>query len=214
MFSFVNALLEKCKLCFDVSICMKWINLFWTPFVIMNFVNISKKGNKCHDLKVSAKKMIKKCFQVFDFGILKELVIAVGNKSISINTRFHFETIWIRDLGAPRGLIFEKSNEPFDHVCSGNWQAIGHKIPDLETFSRILRKSGNRKMISFLRKLIIGNLVCIKTCYSFKPTKPFQWPKVQVPKSWYSEITLIDVSRHIDQKLPIFREYFWAIFFL
>ena len=68
-------------------------------------------------------------------------------------------------------------------------------------------------MISFWRKLIIGNLVCIKTCYSFKPTKPFQWPKVQVPKSWYSEITLIDASRHIDQKLPIFREYFWTIFF-
>ena len=56
MFSFVNALLEKCKPCFDVNICIKWINLFWTPFVIMNFVDISKKGNKCHDHKVSTKK--------------------------------------------------------------------------------------------------------------------------------------------------------------
>ena len=35
-------------------------------------------------------------------------------------------------------------------------------------------------MMSFWRKLIIGNLVCIKTCYSFKPAKPFQWPKTQV----------------------------------
>ena len=49
--------------------------------------------------------------------ILKELVITDGNKSISINTPFRFETIWIRDLGASRGTIFEKSNESFDHAC-------------------------------------------------------------------------------------------------
>ena len=76
-------------------------------------------------------------------------------------------------------------------------QAIGHKIPDLETSYRILWKSGNKKMMSFWKKLIIGNLVCIKTCYSFKPAKPFKWPKVQVPKSWYSEITLIDALGHV-----------------
>ena len=52
-------------------------------------------------------------------------------------------------------------------------QAIGHKIPDLETSSRILQKSGNKKMMSFWKKLLIGSLVCIKTCYSFKPAKPF-----------------------------------------
>ena len=68
-------------------------------------------------------------------------------------------------------------------------------------------------MMSFWRKLIIGNLVCIKTCYSFKPAKPFQWPKTQVPRSWRFEITLINASGHIDQKLPISQEYFWAIFF-
>ena len=61
-------------------------------------------------------------------------------------------------------------------------QAIGHKIPDLETSPRILQKLGNKKMMSFWRKLIIGNLVCIKTCYSFKTAKPFQRPKTQVPK--------------------------------
>ena len=59
----------------------------------MNFADISIKGNKCRDRKVSAKKMIKKCFQVFYFETLKELVIVVGNKSISINTPFCFETI-------------------------------------------------------------------------------------------------------------------------
>ena len=32
-------------------------------------------------------------------------------------------------------------------------------------------------------------------------------------RSWYSEITLIDVLRHVDQKLPIPREHFWAITF-
>ena len=56
-------------------------------------------------------------------------------------------------------------------------------------------------------------MVCIKTCYSFKPAKPFQWPKTQVPRSWRSEIALINASGHIDQKLLISREYFWAIFF-
>ena len=75
--------------------------------------------------------------------------------------------------------------------------AMGHKITDLETFSRILQKSGNKEMMCFWRKLIIDNLVCIKTCYSFKPAKPFQWPKVQVSKSWYSEITLIDALGHV-----------------
>ena len=93
-------------------------------------------------------------------------------------------------------------------------QAIGHKIPELETSSWILWKSGNKKWWVFLKKLIIGNLVCIKACYSFKPAKPFQWPKIQVPKSWYSEITLINALGHVDQKFPISREYFWVIPFL
>ena len=43
-------------------------------------------------------------------------------------------------------------------------QAIGPKILDSETLSRILRKSGNKKNDEFLKKLIFGNLVCIKTC--------------------------------------------------
>ena len=80
MFSFVNALLEKCKLYFDVKICIKRINLFRTPFVIMNFVDISKKGNKCHDHKVNAKKMIEKGVSKFlIIGFSKELVVIVDN---------------------------------------------------------------------------------------------------------------------------------------
>ena len=42
-------------------------------FVIMNFADISKKGNKCHDHKVSVKNDKKKCFQVFDNGILERI---------------------------------------------------------------------------------------------------------------------------------------------
>ena len=81
-------------------------------------------------------------FQMFDFGILKELVITVGNKSILINTPFRFETIWVKDLGAPRGTIFEKNQM---NLLIMSVQAIGHKIPDLETSSQILWKSGNKK---------------------------------------------------------------------
>ena len=43
----------------------------------------------------------------------KELVITVGNEFVPRNTSFHYGTIGIKGLGAPRGTIFEKSNEPF-----------------------------------------------------------------------------------------------------
>ena len=63
----------------------------------------------------------------------------------------------------------------------------------------------------FLKKLTIGNLVCIKTCYSFKPAKPFQWAKKQVPK-------IVIFWNHPDwcleacwPKLPISRKHFWTI---
>ena len=46
---------------------------------------------------------------------------------------------------------------------------MDNKISDLETSSRILQKSGNKKIMSFWRKLVIGNLACIKTRYNFKP---------------------------------------------
>ena len=40
---------------------------------------------------------------------------------------------------------------------------------------------------------------------------PFNDQKHKSLRLWYSEITLIDTLGHVDQKLPIFREYFWAI---
>ena len=44
------------------------------PFVITNFVNLSKKGNKCHDHKASAKKNDKKKgFQSFGNRILERI---------------------------------------------------------------------------------------------------------------------------------------------
>ena len=62
-------------------------------------------------------------------------------------------------------------------------------------------------MMSFWKKLIIDNLVCIKTCYSFKPAKHFQWAK-QNPK-------IVIFWNHLDwclgacwPKLSIFREHF------
>ena len=117
----------------------------------------------------------------------KELVISVGNKPTSINTPFHFKTIWIRDLGASRGTILKNQM----NFLITPAQAIGHKILDLKTSSRILRKSSNKEMMSFWRKLIIGNLACIKTRYSFEPkAKPFRWPKHKshnrdTPKSFW-----------------------------
>ena len=56
----------------------------------MNFVDISKKGNKCHDHKVSAKKNV---FKFLIMGFSKELVVVVGNVSILTNNHFHLGTI-------------------------------------------------------------------------------------------------------------------------
>ena len=161
------------------------------------------KRDKFHDHKISTQKW--KCFSNVWFWILKELVITVGNKSISINTPFSFWNHLNKRPWCPEGHNFLKNQMNLLITLS---QLKGHKIPDLEISSRILRKSGNKKIMSFRRKLIVGNLVCIKTCYSFKPTKPFQRPKTQVPRSWYFEIPLIDALGHVDRKLPISREPF------
>ena len=40
---------------------------------------------------------------------------------------------------------------------------------------------------------------------------PFVDQKHKSLRSWYSEITLTDALGHVDQKLPISRERFWAI---
>ena len=60
----------------------------------MNFVDTSKKKNKCHDRKVSAKKYDKKNVSKFlAIGFSKELVITVGNEPILINTFFRYGII-------------------------------------------------------------------------------------------------------------------------
>ena len=81
----------------------------------MNFADISKKGNKFHDHKVKKdeKMMNEKNVSKFLNKFSKELVITVGNESVPTNTSFHYGTIGIKGFGAPRGTIFEKSNEPF-----------------------------------------------------------------------------------------------------
>ena len=52
------------------------------------------------------------------------------------------------------------------------------------------------------------DLLQLQTCQTFSMTK------TEIPRSWHSKVTLIDASGHIDQKLLISQEYFWAIFFL
>ena len=68
-------------------------------------------------------------------------------------------------------------------------------------------------MMNFWKKLTIGNLVCIKTRYSFKLAKTLSMTKNKSLRSWYFEITLIDALGHVDQKklLPISWEHFWAL---
>ena len=80
--------------------------------------------------------------------------------------------------GAPRGMILKNR---INHLITSA-QAFGHKIPDLETSFQILRNQAT-KMMSFWKKLIIGNLVCIKTCYSFKPVKTPLMTKNASPKT-------------------------------
>ena len=98
----------------------EWTCVFDT-LVIMNFADISKKGNKFH--KVSAKnddeKNVSKFFWMMGFS--KELVIIVSNESILINTPFG--TIWKKKLDTPRGTILKKMNKLFDHACLGKkWE--------------------------------------------------------------------------------------------
>ena len=62
-------------------------------------------------------------------------------------------------------------------------QAIGHKTPNLETYFSNFSKIRQQKNDEFWKKLIIGNLVCIKTCYSFEPAKTLSMTKNTSPKT-------------------------------
>ena len=108
--------------------------------------------------------------------------------------------------GGLRGTIFKNQ---INHLITPA-QAFGHKIPDLETSSRILRNWAT-KMMSFWKKLIIDNLVCIKTYSASSLSKPLDDQKRKSQDRDTLKSSLIDVLGHVDQKLSIFREHFWAI---
>ena len=74
-------------------------------------------------------------------------MITVDNKSILINIPFHFETIWIKDLGALRGTLFEKNQM---NLLITPAQAIGRKTPDLETLFLKFFKNQTIKNDKFL----------------------------------------------------------------
>ena len=57
------------------------------------------------------------------------------------NIFFHYGIIWIKKCGALRGTILKNRI----NLLIMPTQATGHKILDSKTYSRILRKSGNKK---------------------------------------------------------------------
>ena len=91
-------------------------------FVILNFANISKKGNKFCDHKVSAKKN-ENVSKFWTTMISKWLVIIVSSQSILINTFFHFEIFW--KPRCPEGNNFWKNRI---NLLITPTQAIGHKV--------------------------------------------------------------------------------------
>ena len=111
-----------------------------------------------------------------------------------------------------RGAQFLKNR--INHLITPT-QAFGHKTPDLETYFSNSSKIRQQKwwVFEINWQLVIWYASRLDTTSSQKPNL-FNDQKHKISRSWYSEITLIDTSRHIDQKLPISREYFWAIFFL
>ena len=136
-------------------------------------------------------------------GILKELVITVGNEPTLINTFFHYGIIW-KKRGAPRGTILKNR---INHLITPV-QAIGHETPDLETYFSNSSKTRQQKWWIFERnwQLVIWYASRLATISSL--SKPFQWPKTQVPK-------IVIFWNHSDwclracwPKLPISREYF------
>ena len=75
------------------------------PFVIMNFVDASKKRI---NPKKKMENMGENVFKFWTTEILKELVIIVGNEPVLINNFFHYGIIWIKNGWCPKGHDFEK----------------------------------------------------------------------------------------------------------
>ena len=124
---------------------------FWISPMFFFF---KKKRNKFCDHKIKKNDENENVFKFWTTGISKWLVIIVSSQSVLKNCINHLIT-------------------PV--------QAIGHKTLDLETYFSNFLEIRQQKMMSFWNKLIIDNLVCIKTCYCFEPAKYFQWAK-QNPK--------------------------------
>ena len=74
------------------------------------------------------KNMVENVFKFWTMEVLKELVITVGNEPILINTSLHLEIIW-KKSDASWGTILKNQ---INHLITPS-QAIGHKIPDLQT---------------------------------------------------------------------------------
>ena len=108
----------------------------------------------------------------------KELVVIVGNPNKhSFSPWNHLN----KKPWCPEGHNFLKKNR-INHLITPT-QAIGHKTPGLETYFSNSSKIRQQKMTSFWKKLIFGNLVCIKTCYKFKPVETPLMTKNASPKT-------------------------------
>ena len=167
----------------------------------MNFVDASKK--KINPNAKENEKYEWKCFQFFEqqesWKNWWSLLV------ILINTSFHYGIIWIK-MWYPRGHDFEKSNKPFDHTYSGNWLQNSWFR---NSFSNSL-EIRQQKRTSFWKNwyLVIWYASRLATVSNLPNLFNEQ---NKIPRSWYPEITLINVLGHIDRELPIFLKHFWAI---
>ena len=165
----------------------------------MNFVVVNKKR-----INPSAKKN-ENVSKFWTTRILKELVITVGNEPILINTFFHYEIIWKKKRGAPRSTILKNR---INHLITPV-QAIGHETPDLETSSRIIRKSGNKKKWWVFEGnwyLVIWYASRLATASSLP--NPFDDQKYKSQNRDTLKSPWLMPWGHVDRKLPIFRKPF------
>ena len=90
-------------------------------------------------------------------------------------------------------------------------QATSHKILDSETYSRILRKSGNKKWWVFERnwQLVIWYASRLATTSSL--SKSSRWLKTQISRPWYFETIFDWCLRACWPKFIHFQEHFWVI---
>ena len=122
---------EICKHCLMSACAWNEYTCFGRLFVIMNFVDASKKKIN-PNAKENEKIWVKMFSNFWTTGILKNWWSLLV---ILINTFFHFEIFW--KPWCPEGTIFylfffKKKN--WINILITPAQAIGHKTPDLETY--------------------------------------------------------------------------------